>query len=184
MKSTYKMIHQDELREDFDSLEYLMDYYSSLQNSMVMWRSEKEYIEKIRKGLNNARELAENLKIEDFETERWMNAKIDHVDIYGRFDIMMDGEIIDIKTGGEWESDITQMEFYALIYYLNKYIIPRGRLIYLLSGKIKPIKFNLKSLESLLTDILNVGEKIEKREFPPNMGDHCKLCPYRVVCRF
>ncbi len=184
IKKNYEIIPMDSLSDDFQSPQELVDYYSSLQEKIIMWKSEDEYIEKIRREIENAKELHNKLELNNFTTEKWMGVKIGDMNIYGRFDILGEEEILDIKTGGEWESDVKQMEFYALIYYMKNYIVPKGKLIYLLNGKIKSLHFTSRSLESLLEDVVEVGNNIKNENFPPNRGDGCRFCPYRSICRF
>gem|GEM_PF-6339182 len=182
IKENYEIFPGRDIRREFGSIEELVEYYSSLEEKIILWREEKDYIIKLRTGMDNAKNIAQQLNMEKFSTEKWIRTEIDGVILYGRVDILGDDEIIDIKTGNEWMGDEIQMGFYSLIYYLKNYRIPRARLLYLLSGKIKSVKMDRESLESLLSDVLDAGNKIRDNYFPSIEGEHCNFCPYRSIC--
>ena len=184
IKEDYELFSGRELRQDFASPDELVDYYTSLENKMIVWRDEQEYIMRLRDGMSNARILAAKMELHDFVTEEWIGAYMGEVNLYGRADILREGEIIDIKTGNEWQEDEIQMRFYGLIYYLREYRIPKMKLVYLLSGRVKNVPINLRSLESLLAEVMDAGKGIRNQSFPRSLGEHCNLCPYRMVCDY
>ncbi len=184
IKENHTLLNGKELRSDFENFDSMMEYYSSLSNTLIIWKDEESYIQKLRVGMKNSRMLAKNLNIEDYEIEKWMNSKIGDIILQGRFDIVSPDEIIDLKTGRESEDYYLQLVFYALISYIKNYIIPRGKLIYLQSGKVINLKFNFNTLNDLMDDVKRVAIKIKNNIFTPRKGAQCNLCPYRFLCDY
>ena len=173
-----------ELKNEFLDLEDMIEYYSSLSNSIVLWRDEEDYVNKIKTGVENSIKIAESLNLKDFNVEKWMSVKIDDLLIYGRFDIVRENDIFELKTGEERDDYYLQLAFYALIFYLKNYIIPNGKLVYLQNGKIIDVKFNFNTLNELMEDIVEVGKNIKEEHFPANKGENCRFCPYRFICGY
>ncbi len=177
-------ISAKDLEDNFQDMDDMISYYSSLSDKIILWREEKDYVEKIKNGIENSMKIAKVLDLNDFNVEKWMYAKIDDFLIYGRFDIMSENDIFELKTGGEREDYYLQLAFYALIFYLKNYIIPRGKLVYLQNGKIIDVKFNFNELSEIMEDVIKVLEGIKKENFPANKSENCKFCPYRFICDY
>ncbi|ADD09118.1 PD-(D/E)XK nuclease family protein [Candidatus Aciduliprofundum boonei] len=178
------LISAKEIKDDFQDFDDMVAYYSSLSDKIILWRDEKDYVNKIKMGIENSIKIAKALNLKSFNVEKWMNAKIDDLLIYGRFDIISENDIFELKTGGEREDYYLQLAFYALIFYLKNYIIPRGRLVYLQNGKIIDVKFNFNVLNEIMEDVIKVGKGIKNEDFPANKGENCRFCPYKFICDY
>ena len=177
-------ISAKEIRNEFQDFDDMINYYSSLSDKIVLWKDEEDYVEKIKNGVENSTKIAQTLNLNDFNVEKWMNTKINDLFVYGRFDLVSENDIFELKTGEEREDYYLQLAFYALIFYLKNYIIPRGKLVYLQNGKIIDVKFNFNTLNELMEDIVEVGENIKEEHFPANKGENCRFCPYRFICDY
>ncbi len=177
-------ISAKDLENNFQDMDDMISYYSSLSDKIILWREEKDYVEKIKNGIENSIKISNSLNLDDFNIEKWMNAKIDNLMLYGRFDLISENDIFELKTGEEREDYYLQLAFYALIFYLKNYIVPRGKLIYLQNGKIIDVKFNFNELSEIMEDVIKVGERIKNEDFPANKSENCRFCPYRFICDY
>ncbi len=182
IKKNNHLIDARSLRDDFESVNEMQHYYLSLKDSLLLWSSEEDYVKRINTMLKNSRNLIEEINAEDYKTEQWLYSRLEDFLIFGRFDMISEYEIIDLKTGKVNDSDRNQVLFYSIIFYLSKGIIPTAKLFYLQPGKIKTFRFTHSEIWDMRKDISQTANKIIKHEFEANPGEHCRFCPFRAVC--
>lgn len=182
IKKSRKLLDARDLRNDFENLDDMANYYSSLGDVLFIWSSEKEYIERIESMLHNSQELLRKMNLKKYKIEQWLHTRLEDFSIFGRFDLFSEYEIIDLKTGKINDSDRNQLLFYSLIFYLNRGIIPTAKLLYLQYGKIKSFRFTHNDIWNMRKDVSHTAKRIMGEEFKATPGEHCIFCPYRALC--
>lgn len=119
-----------------------------------------------------------------FELGRWtFRGKVDRIDRWP------DGswEVIDYKTSSDWDEnfDITkslQMGIYS-VGARRAWNMQKGKAsIYLVAlDKIVSADFDKFNEDEILKTFIEIGQKIEVLEFPPNIN-HCQSCAFNTRC--
>lgn len=181
IKSGRKIVYSEELCSEFEDIQDMQSYYSSLKNTIILSNSEERYLDKIRRIMDISSKLSWKLRGKAYRKEVRMYSNVRDVQIFGIADLIGKDEIVELKTGKINGYEL-QIAFYSLIFYLNNYILPRAKLVSLYTGEIREIKLSVKFIENLYSEINKTSLRMKKGIFTPRRGDWCIYCPYRSVC--
>jgi len=184
IESSGELMSFENMKKDFSSFDELRDYYRSLRGKIILFGSRENYIKKIENIMDNARKISHTYRHRGYRNEVWLSESYGDLEIVGIIDLLGDGEFVELKTGGKNDNHIEQLKFYSMLYYLNRYIAPKGYLVYLSTGEIEEYRFSVRELENMFEDVKKVGRKIRNNIFPARKGSHCNYCPYRGICEY
>jgi putative RecB family exonuclease len=127
-------------------------------------------------------------------TEEWVEARIDGFELFGRVDrvdSLPDGglEVIDYKTGRfMWEPEDLPRETACMFYVVaveEKFGRPveRMRVIYLRNGHEVRWSPEREDVEAARERLGRMVREIQVEEqFAATPGDHCRFCPFALMC--
>jgi putative RecB family exonuclease len=127
-------------------------------------------------------------------TEEWVQAQVDGLELFGRVDrvdSLPDGglEIIDYKTGRfMWEPEDLPRETACLFYVVAVEEcfgrpVERVRIIYLRNGHEVRWSPEREDVEAARERLARMVREIQaETEFAATPGDHCRFCPFALMC--
>ncbi len=181
MKCNRRILHHDELVQEFEDFEDMQSYYSSLNDALILGMSEEGYIKKIERIITTIPRMASRFRGRKYRKEAYLHNEMDGVRLFGFVDLLGEDDIVELKTG-RIDGYELQLKFYSLLFYLRKYMVPRSVIVSLYTGEIQEMKFTVKSLEDLYSEIMKEVERLRRGIFTPRRGEWCRYCPYRSLC--
>ncbi len=168
------------LKSDVESLEEYAVYEASLKNKGIIWHDEDEYVKKIEALLRGIEKVVDSYSFEGYHRERNREFKEDGIKVGGRIDLWKMGEIVEIKTGKDF--DLEQLKFYSLIEREKIGYPPVVHLVLLLQGEVITYHWGDEELDALKEDVLSTARLMMEGFSEPRKGEHCRYCPFRKIC--
>ncbi len=183
LEDIYKIYKEEWLDEWYESKTHRRKYYElgkkSLKNFVKDLKEKKPKIKMI--GNNPCLEADFSLKIGKYV----IKGKIDRIDDLGG----SDAEIIDYKTGKPKEKLLQDEKEQLLIYLIAAQdvfkIKPKTLAYYYLDASKKLIFFpSEKEKNDFKNELVKKITAIEKSDFSPTPGRHCRFCDFKDICEF